>query len=111
MAYTHAKVEGQWQVNLEDRVETNRRSEASALPPMLTLLVIIMVNNLDFHIKYFRYVCYIDVEISALILFLVRYDLLQNFISGNKIEALLWISRLMTIFSTFSYFLPILGYD
>ena len=38
-----------------------------------------------------------------------KYGLLQNFVSGNKIEALLWTSRLMTIFSTFSYFLPVLG--
>jgi len=34
----------------------------------------------------------------------------QNFASSNKIEALLWISRLMTVFSTFNYFLPIAGY-
>lgn len=37
------------------------------------------------------------------------FSRLMNFVSGNKIEALLWISRLMTIFSTFSYFLPVLG--
>ena len=38
-----------------------------------------------------------------------RCSCVQNFASSNKIEALLWMSRLMTIFSTFNYFLPIFG--
>ena len=35
MTYTHAKVQGQQSVGSEDRVETNKRTEVTALPPML----------------------------------------------------------------------------
>ena len=57
--------------------------------------------------QYFKFVCYL-LCLEHQIIYSV-YGLLQNFVSGNKIEALLWISRLMTVFSTFSYFLPLLG--
>ena len=35
MTYSHAKVKGQQSVGPEDRVETNGRTEAIALPPTL----------------------------------------------------------------------------
>ena len=39
MTYSHAKVQGQWSVGSEDRVETNGQTEVIALPPTLMLSV------------------------------------------------------------------------
>ena len=44
-AYSHAKVQGQQSVVSEDKVETNGRTEAIALPAALIRSVIINANS------------------------------------------------------------------
>ena len=90
MACSQAKVQGQWSVDSEDRVEINGRmdtsvhwTEVSALPSMLMQTV----TNADGNNHKFTFKMYRDIFYNQKALINNKYDLMTLFVQSFSIQS------------------------